>query len=191
MKFGVALRVYGRNYVQKRSSCTFQGLRNLLKKFKDTGCMCDKTLSGWPTVSVDNVVRVHYIVASGDMETAKGTARKLCIPKTMVLKLLHTVLHMYQSIQMLQTGDQQQRINIANEFLIRFHTNSNCPLFILRTDEVHLILNGMKTPNIVCSRQARILTLRHKYFYYTQNLVSGAALQVQLFLARTALRKRY
>ena len=36
------LCVYCLNHLQKRGPCTFQGLRDLIQKFEDTGCTCDK-----------------------------------------------------------------------------------------------------------------------------------------------------
>ena len=110
-----------------------------------------------PIVSEDAVTEVHHTVISGHMQTARGTARVLDIPKTTILKVLHSLLCMfpyrYQCVQMLQLEDPQLHIDFANEFLIRYDAGNNWPLHILRTDGTHFNLNGnMNTKN--CMRWA-------------------------------------
>ena len=57
MNAAEALRVYRRNHRQRRGPCTLQALRDLVLKFEDTGCTCDKPRSGRPTVSEDVVMK--------------------------------------------------------------------------------------------------------------------------------------
>ena len=72
-----ALCVYHRNNLQRRFPCTPQDLHDFIKKFKGTGCTCNKPRSGWPIVSEDIVTEVHHTVTSGHMQTARVTASVL------------------------------------------------------------------------------------------------------------------
>ena len=80
-------------------------------------------------------MEVYHTMISGHMETARGKDRVLDIPKATVLKLLLSALHMfpyrYQRVQMLQLGELQLRIDIANLFLIRSDADNDWPLRIL------------------------------------------------------------
>ena len=49
-----------------------QGLRDLAKKFKDTGFTCDKSRSGRPTDSEKVVTEVNHTVISGYMQLRKA-----------------------------------------------------------------------------------------------------------------------
>ncbi|GFV75721.1 hypothetical protein TNCV_1756491 [Trichonephila clavipes] len=60
MNAAEALRVYHRNHRQRRGPGTLQALRDLVRKFEDTGCTCNKPRSGRPTVSEDVVMEVHH-----------------------------------------------------------------------------------------------------------------------------------
>ena len=119
-----ALLVYRRNHRQRRGPCTLQALRDLVRKFEVTGCTCDKPRSGRPTVSEDVVMEVLHTVTAGHKETARGIARVLNVPNTTVRKLLRSVLHIFpyrfQRVQMLEPGDPQQRLDFANELLLRY-----------------------------------------------------------------------
>ncbi|GFW45602.1 transposable element tc3 transposase [Trichonephila clavipes] len=154
MNAAEALRVYHRNHRQRRSPGTLQALRDLVRKFEDTGCTCNKPRSGRPTVSEDVVMEVHHTVTAGHTETARGIARVLDIPNSTVRKLLRSVLHMFpfrfKRVQMLEPGDPQQRLDFANEFLLRYDADNDWPLRILWTDEAHFTLNGsINTKNCV------------------------------------------
>ena len=98
--------MYRRNHRQRLGPCTLQALRDLVRKFEDTGCACDKPRSGRPTVSEDVVMEVHHTVTAGHRETARGIARVLEIPNTTVRKFLRSVLQMFpyrfQRVQMLE-----------------------------------------------------------------------------------------
>ncbi|GFS53260.1 uncharacterized protein TNCV_1035691 [Trichonephila clavipes] len=142
MNAAEVLRVYQRNHRQRRGPGTLQALRDLVRKFEDTGCTCNKPRSGRPTVSEDVVMEVHHTVTAGHTETARGIARVLDIPNSTVRKLLRSVLHMFpyrfKRVQMLEPGDPQQRLDFTNEFLLRYDADNDWPLRILWTDAFHL-----------------------------------------------------
>ncbi|GFT18829.1 hypothetical protein TNCV_4710401 [Trichonephila clavipes] len=69
MNAAEALRVYHRNHRQRRGPGTLQALRDLVRKFEDTGCTYNKPRSGRPTVSEDVVMEVHHTVTAGHTET--------------------------------------------------------------------------------------------------------------------------
>ncbi|GFX37216.1 hypothetical protein TNCV_994911 [Trichonephila clavipes] len=120
MNAAEALRVYHRNHRQRRGPGTLQALRDLVRKFEDTGCTCNKPRSGRPTVSEDVVMEVHHTVTAGHTETVRGIARVLDIPNSTVRKLLRSVLHMFpyrfKRVQMLEPGDPQQRLTSQMNF---------------------------------------------------------------------------
>ena len=95
MNAAEGLRVYFRNHLQRRGSCTPQSLRELIQKFEDTGSTCDEPRSERPIVSEDVVTEVYHTMTSRHMETTRGTVRLLDIPKTTVLKVLFFVLRMF------------------------------------------------------------------------------------------------
>ena len=94
---------------------------------------------------------MHQTVTSKYMQIARGTAYALDTPKTMLLKLLRFVLHMFlynQRAQILLLGDPHLRIDFANEFLMRYNVNDDWHFRILWTEESHFNLNGnMNTKN--------------------------------------------
>ncbi|GFX27593.1 hypothetical protein TNCV_4996481 [Trichonephila clavipes] len=72
MNAAEALRVYHRNHRQRRGPGTLQALRDLVRKFEDTGCTCNKPRSGRPTVSEDVVMEVHHTVTAGHRNRIVG-----------------------------------------------------------------------------------------------------------------------
>ncbi|GFY25886.1 hypothetical protein TNCV_1916361 [Trichonephila clavipes] len=119
MNAAEALRVYHRNHRQRRGPGTLQALRDLVRKFEDTGCTCNKPRSGRPTVSEDVVMEVHHTVTAGHRNRKRHSAR-VGYSNSTVRKLLRSVLHMFpyrfKRAQMLEPGDPQQRLDFANEF---------------------------------------------------------------------------
>ncbi|GFU86675.1 uncharacterized protein TNCV_2880951 [Trichonephila clavipes] len=153
MNAAEALRVYHRNHRQRRGPGTLQALRDLVRKFEDTGCTCNKPRPDGQ-LFLRTVMEVHHTVTAGHTETARGIARVLDIPNSTVRKLLRSVLHMFpyrfKCVQMLELGDPQQRLDFANEFLLRYDADNDWPLRILWTDEAHFTLNGsINTKNCV------------------------------------------
>ena len=123
-----------------------------MRKFEDTGCTCDKPRSGRPTVSEDVVMELHHTVTAGHRETVRGIALVLDIRNTTVP--LRSVLRMFsyrfQRVQILEHGDPQQRLDLANEFLLLYDVDNDWPLRIQWTDEVHFILHSnINTKNCV------------------------------------------
>ena len=76
--------------------------------------------------------------------TCRSVSRNLDAPKTTVFQTLLSVLwiffYRFQRVQMLKSGDNQQRVDFANFFLIRYGEDSRCPLRILWTEEAHFTL---------------------------------------------------
>ncbi|GFU35794.1 uncharacterized protein TNCV_1083571 [Trichonephila clavipes] len=146
MNAAEALRVYHRNHRQRRGPGTLQALRDLVRKFEDTGSTCNKPRSGRPTVSEDVVMEVHHTVTAGHTETARGIARVLDIrtqrSASSCARYFTCFLYRFKRVQMLEPGDPQQRLDFANEFLLRYDADNDWPLRILWTDEAHFTLNG-------------------------------------------------
>ncbi|GFT23731.1 hypothetical protein TNCV_3511911 [Trichonephila clavipes] len=108
MNAAEALRVYHRNHRQRRGPGTLQALRELVRKFEDTGCTCNKPRSGRPTISEDVVMEVHHTVTAGHTETAKRHSARVGYSSSTVRKLLRSVLHVFLSVQarqMVEPGD--------------------------------------------------------------------------------------
>lgn len=149
-----AVRIYRRNHKLRRGPCSVRSVRDLVRKFEETGCTCDRPRSGRPSVPVEVVAEVHNTITAGPLHTARSVARSLDLPKTTVLRLLRSVLRMFpyrfQRVQMLQSGDEQLRVDFANFFLIRYDEDNRWPLRILWTDEAHFSLTGnVNTKNCV------------------------------------------
>ena len=53
------LRVYHRNLGLRRGPCTVKAVRNLLHKFEETGCTCDRPWSRRSSAPVETVAEVH------------------------------------------------------------------------------------------------------------------------------------
>ena len=141
-----ALRAFRHKHGLVRGPCTARAVRNLIRKFEETGCTCDRSRSGRPAVPVEAVAEVHAAVDGVRRASARGVSRALNMPNSTVRKILRSVLHMFpyrfQRVQMLEAGDNQLRLDFANEFLIRYDNDTSWPLHILWTDEAHFMLNG-------------------------------------------------
>ncbi|GFV31286.1 hypothetical protein TNCV_2184791 [Trichonephila clavipes] len=134
MNAAEALRVYHRNHRQRRGPGTLRALRDLVRKFEDTGCTCNKPRSGRPTVSEDVVMEVHHTVTAGHTETAERHGARveyseLNGPQALALGTSH-VPYRFKRVQMLEPGDPQQRLDFANEFLLRYDADNDWPLRI-------------------------------------------------------------
>lgn len=64
----------------------------------------------------------------------------------MVWKIMHFIPHMFpyrcQGVQMMQAYDNQQGLDFAEEFLIRYDENDSWPWHILWMDESYFSLNS-------------------------------------------------
>lgn len=106
-------------------------------------------------------MKVHNIVISGLMQTAKSVARVLDVPKATALKLLRSGIRMlpyrYQHAQILNARDHQQCIDFANihylsvlplqNYHIRYDGNND----LIWTEGAYYILRGNANIKIVCS----------------------------------------
>ncbi|GBM15575.1 hypothetical protein AVEN_95223-1 [Araneus ventricosus] len=54
-----ALSAYRRNYSLRRDSCSAQAVRNLIRKFEETGCTCDRFLTRRHSFLVEVVAEAH------------------------------------------------------------------------------------------------------------------------------------
>ena len=90
-----AVRVYRRNHKLKRGPYSVQSIHNLVKKFEEPGCTCDKSLSGRPRVLVEVVAEVHNTMTTGPLILQEVFPTILDVPKTTVLKILCSVLRMF------------------------------------------------------------------------------------------------
>ena len=126
--------------------CTVKSVQDLINKFVEIGCTCDRPRSGWPAVPVETVAEVHQTVSTVCPATTCGVSRVLNLPNSTVRKILRSVLNMFpfrfQRVQMLEGGQNQLRLDFANKFLIRYDEDSSWPLRILWTDKAHLTLIG-------------------------------------------------
>ena len=90
-----AVRVYRRNHKLKRGLFSVKSMRNLVKKFKETGCTCDRTRFGRPRVPFEVVTEVHNAMTISPLHTAKSVSHNLNVSKTTVLKILRSILRMF------------------------------------------------------------------------------------------------
>lgn len=133
------------NHRQIRCPCIPQALRDLVNKFQETGCICDRPWFERPTVPVDSIMTVHHIVTSGYMQTAKGVTR-VAIPKTTVLKLLHSAIRLflnrYQHVQMLVVGNHQKRTEYLNSISYPIWGRKWLTSSHIMTDKIQFNLTG-------------------------------------------------
>ena len=95
--------------------CSVRSVHELLRKFKETGCICDRTRSA----SVEVVVsyKVHLTITSGSLDTA----RSLNLPKTSwFCALFRGCVYRFQHVIMLQTVYVELHIGFASFSLMRY-----------------------------------------------------------------------
>jgi hypothetical protein len=142
-----ALRIYRRQHNLRRGPCSVQAVRKLIKKFELTGCTCDSHRSGRPSIPVESAAEVHEAITANVIPvSARRASHILDIPKSTVLKILHSIFHMfpyrYHRVQRLLASDKSKRVDFANEFLIHHDTDKNWIHSIMWTDEAHFTLTG-------------------------------------------------
>lgn len=80
--------------------------------------MVDRDPYGHLSIPVEVVEKVHKRSTVSSLHTARNIACNLDLPKTIVLKILCSVLQMFpdrfQRVQILQLGDEQQFFDFAN-----------------------------------------------------------------------------
>ena len=137
---------YCRNHGFRRGPCTVKPVQDLIHKFEETSCTCDRTWSGWPANFVETVQEVHQTISTVLPASSYGVSRVLNLPNWTVRKILCSVLNMFpfrfQRVQMLEEGDNQLRLDFANKFLIHYDEDNSWPLSTLLTDEAHFTLTG-------------------------------------------------
>ena len=93
---------------------------------------------------METVAEVHQTISTVRPASAHGVSRVLHLPNSIVRKIPRSVLNMFlfrfQRDQMLEVGENQLRLDSANEFLVRYDEDSSKPLRILWTDETHFML---------------------------------------------------
>ena len=129
------LRVYRRNHGLRRGPTTVKAGRDLIHKFEETGCICDRPRSGWPSVPMKTVVELLQTISTVCPSSVCGVSRILSLPNS-------TVPLRFKRVQMFEARKNQLRLDFANEFLIRYDEDSSWPLRILWTDETHFKLTG-------------------------------------------------
>ena len=75
--------------------CTVEAVRDLIRKFEETGCTCDQSRSGLPSVSVEAVAEVHATISEVPLASAHAVSRVLQLPNSTIRKILRSVLHMF------------------------------------------------------------------------------------------------
>ncbi|GBL83769.1 hypothetical protein AVEN_132664-2-1, partial [Araneus ventricosus] len=77
-----------------------------------TGCTCDRSRPGRPSVPAEVVAEVHNTMTADHMQTARGTALILGAPKATVLKLLYSAYFPIDSStpSCYNRGDKQERV---------------------------------------------------------------------------------
>ena len=102
--------------------------------------------SGRPSVPMETVAEVPQTISRVCPTSARGFFRIRNLPNSSVCKILRSVLNMFpfrfQRVQMLETGDNQLRLDFANKFLIRCDKDSSRHLSILWANKAHFTLSA-------------------------------------------------
>ena len=88
------LRMYRRNHGLRRDPCTVKAVRerDLIHKFEEIGCTCDRIRSGRPSVPAEGAVaEVHQTISTARRASARSVSRVLNLPNSTVRKILHFV----------------------------------------------------------------------------------------------------
>ena len=89
------LGVYHRNHGLQRGLCTVKIVRDLIHKFEEIGCACDRPWSGRPSVPVETVADVHQMISTIFPTSAHSVSCILHLPNSTVWKILRSVLNMF------------------------------------------------------------------------------------------------
>ena len=89
----LTLRVYCRNYGLWCGPCTVKAVQDLIYKFQETGCMCDRPQSGGPSLPVETVAKVHQTISTVCPASAHSVSCVLHLPNSTVCKNLCSVLN--------------------------------------------------------------------------------------------------
>ncbi len=137
----------------KKPPCTRQTLLNLVKKFEETGNLCDRKRSGRPQVQPEVIESIASAIdsqaSSSELRIASAhmTSRSLGIPWSTVRKVLKVYLHRYpyriSRLQALQDSDLPKRLNYAHWMLNKVETTPGWLHNVLWSDEAHFSLDGL------------------------------------------------
>jgi adenine/guanine phosphoribosyltransferase-like PRPP-binding protein len=122
--------------------CSIKAMRVLVKKFEETGCVCDAPQSGRPPTTVETVSEIRQKITENAAINSHGisnaclVSQELGLPWSTVRKVLRKTLHMFlykiKKLHQLQPNDYEMRLDMARYFIariqvddgwmIRFHT---------------------------------------------------------------------
>ena len=80
------LRVYRSNHGLRRGPCTVKAVRDLIHKFEETCCTCDRPRSIRPSVPVETVAEVHQTISTVRIASARGVSRVLHLPNSNIAR---------------------------------------------------------------------------------------------------------
>lgn len=147
-----ALREYRTCNNLRKGPISINALKNLIKKFEETGSLAVRPGRGRKPVSEQTATDVatalvessHGAVAGSS--SARGVARQLEMTPSTVWKVLRKVLKFYpykiSRLQELKPNDTATRLTFALTFLARMEVDDTWPWKILWGDEAHFYLNG-------------------------------------------------
>ena len=90
---------------------------------------------------METVAEVHQTISTFRPASARDVSPVLHLPISTVSKILRSSLNIFpfrfQRVQMLEARGNQLRLDLANEFLIRYDEGNSWPLRILWTNQAH------------------------------------------------------
>ena len=89
------LRVFLIYYGIRLSPCTDKAVRDLIHKFKEIGCTCDRPRSGRPSVPVETVAEVHQTISTARLGSTRGVSHVQNLPNSTARKFLRSVLNIF------------------------------------------------------------------------------------------------
>ena len=131
---------YGKNPPSRSS------IRQWHKKFMETESVLDAVRTGRSRISAENIERVRQAFNRSPMKSIRTAARKLELPPTTVLKVLHKKLRLYaykvQMLQRLQPSDKPKRKEFADNMLRRISEDEEFLMRICFSDEATFHVSG-------------------------------------------------
>ena len=89
------LRVYRTNGGLRRGPCIVKAVRDFINKCGETGCTCDRSWSGRPSLPVETVTEVHQTISIVRHASARGVSSILNLSNSTARKILRSVLIMF------------------------------------------------------------------------------------------------
>ena len=100
------LHVYHRNHEIRQGTCAVKAVLDLIFKFKETGCTCDRPQFGRFSVPLETVAEVHQTITTVRPARACSVSRVLHLLNSTVRKILCFVLNIFsyqcQRVQMFE-----------------------------------------------------------------------------------------